>query len=66
MVIIAGEIESYFRSDLSGNCPNILFFEGRIVDGELMGEAIGSAGMHKVSRLSRLLTIHLSFCAVTL
>jgi len=41
---LAGEIESYFRDGQHFGVQIAYSFEGRIEDGELVGEAIGSAG----------------------
>ena len=41
---LASEIESYFRDGQHFGVQIAYSFEGRIVDGELVGEAIGSAG----------------------
>ena len=41
---LANEIESYFRDGQHFGVQIAYSFEGRIVDGELVGEAIGSAG----------------------
>jgi mannose-1-phosphate guanylyltransferase len=41
---LANEIESYFRDGQRFGVQIAYSFEGRIVDGELIGEAIGSAG----------------------
>jgi mannose-1-phosphate guanylyltransferase len=41
---LAHEIESYFRDGQRFGVQIAYSFEGRIVDGELIGEAIGSAG----------------------
>ncbi|AFY64780.1 sugar phosphate nucleotidyltransferase [Geitlerinema sp. PCC 7407] len=50
---LANEIESYFRDGQRFGVQIAYSFEGRIVDGELMGEAIGSAGgMRKIQDFS--------------
>jgi mannose-1-phosphate guanylyltransferase len=41
---LANEIESYFRDGQRFGVQIAYSFEGRIVDGELVGEAVGSAG----------------------
>lgn len=41
---LANEIESYFRDGQRFGVQIAYSFEGRIVDGELVGEALGSAG----------------------
>jgi mannose-1-phosphate guanylyltransferase len=41
---LASEIESYFRDGQRFGVQIAYSFEGRVVDGELVGEAIGSAG----------------------
>lgn len=41
---LANEIESYFRDGQRFGVEIAYSFEGRVVDGELVGEAIGSAG----------------------
>lgn len=41
---LANEIESYFRDGQRFGVEIAYSFEGRIVDGELVGEALGSAG----------------------
>ncbi|MBW4519015.1 MAG: NDP-sugar synthase [Scytolyngbya sp. HA4215-MV1] len=41
---LAYEIESYFRDGQRFGVQLAYSFEGRVVDGELMGEALGSAG----------------------
>lgn len=50
---LANEIESYFRDGQRFGVQIAYSFEGRIVDGELVGEAIGSAGgMRKIQDFS--------------
>lgn len=41
---LANEIESYFRDGQRFGVQIAYSFEGRVVDGELVGEAVGSAG----------------------
>jgi mannose-1-phosphate guanylyltransferase len=41
---LANEIESYFRDGQRFGVQIAYSFEGRVVDGELIGEAVGSAG----------------------
>jgi len=41
---LAHEIESYFRDGQRFGVEIAYSFEGRIVDGQLVGEAVGSAG----------------------
>jgi len=50
---LAYEIESYFRDGQRFGVQIAYSFEGRIVDGELVGEAVGSAGgMRKIQDFS--------------
>ena len=50
---LANEIEGYFRDGQRFGVEIGYSFEGRIVDGELMGEAVGSAGgMRKIQDFS--------------
>lgn len=50
---LANEIESYFRDGQRFGVEIAYSFEGRIVDGELVGEAVGSAGgMRKIQDFS--------------
>ncbi|WP_421655228.1 sugar phosphate nucleotidyltransferase [Leptothermofonsia sp. ETS-13] len=50
---LAHEIESYFRDGQRFGVQIAYSFEGRIVDGELVGEALGSAGgMRKIQDFS--------------
>jgi len=50
---LANEIESYFRDGQHFGVQIAYSFEGRIVDGELVGEAVGSAGgMKKIQDFS--------------
>lgn len=50
---LAYEIESYFRDGQRFGVEIAYSFEGRIVDGDLMGEALGSAGgMRKIQDFS--------------
>ncbi|NJR51574.1 MAG: NDP-sugar synthase [Leptolyngbyaceae cyanobacterium CSU_1_3] len=50
---LAHEIESYFRDGQRFGVQIAYSFEGRIVDGELVGEAVGSAGgMKKIQDFS--------------
>ncbi len=50
---LAYEIESYFRDGQRFGVQIAYSFEGRIVDGELVGEALGSAGgMRKIQDFS--------------
>jgi mannose-1-phosphate guanylyltransferase len=50
---LANEIEGYFRDGQRFGVELAYSFEGRIVDGELVGEAIGSAGgMRKIQDFS--------------
>ncbi|NJP10249.1 MAG: NDP-sugar synthase [Leptolyngbyaceae cyanobacterium RU_5_1] len=50
---LANEIESYFRDGQRFGVQIAYSFEGRIIDGELVGEALGSAGgMKKIQDFS--------------
>ena len=50
---LANEIEGYFRDGQRFGVEIAYSFEGRIVDGELVGEALGSAGgMKKIQEFS--------------
>lgn len=50
---LANEIEGYFRDGQRFGVEIAYSFEGRIVDGELMGKALGSAGgMKKIQEFS--------------
>jgi mannose-1-phosphate guanylyltransferase len=50
---LANEIENYFRDGQRFGVQIAYSFEGRIVDGELVGEALGSAGgMRKIQDFS--------------
>jgi mannose-1-phosphate guanylyltransferase len=50
---LANEIESYFRDGQRFGVEIAYSFEGRIIDGELVGKAIGSAGgMRKIQDFS--------------
>lgn len=50
---LANEIEGYFRDGQRFGVELAYSFEGRIIDGELVGEAIGSAGgMRKIQDFS--------------
>lgn len=50
---LANEIESYFRDGQHFGVQIAYSFEGRIIDGELVGEALGSAGgMRKIQDFS--------------
>jgi mannose-1-phosphate guanylyltransferase len=50
---LANEIESYFRDGQRFGVQIAYSFEGRIIDGELVGEALGSAGgMRKIQDFS--------------
>ena len=51
---LANEIESYFRDGQRFGVDIAYSFEGRIVDGELVGEALGSAGgLRKIQDFNR-------------
>jgi len=65
---LAEEIENYFRDGQCFGVEIAYSFEGRIEDGELIGDALGSAGgLKKIQDFQNFLLIHLvMICSVIL
>ena len=62
---LAHEIEGYFRDGQRFGVEITYSFEGRIIDGQLVGEALGSAGgMRKIQDFYPFFDIYDSFLVV--
>ena len=62
---LAEEIENYFR-DGQRFGVEIAYNEGRIEDGELIGDALGSLGVSKRSRISSPFSMTPSWCSAAM